>query len=524
MNNKLYSFLILTSILILSTLSGFAQQNNTLLTIGEEKISSEEFLCVYNKNNVNDEVLNKETLEEYLDLYINFKLKVKEAEAQGYDTIPALSKELAGYREQLAKPYLIDEEVNKQLMEEAFSRMQYDVRASHILIKVGESASAEDTLRAYQKIQNIRKKVLQGDSFAKLAVKYSEDPSAKDQEHRGQVRKGNKGDLGYFSAFDMVYPFETAAYSIEIGSVSRPVRTKFGYHLIYLADKKETLGKIKGAHILLLTNKATTAEDSAAIKTKIFEVYKKLENGESFAALAKEYSDDLATARKGGDLGWFGCNKYIPEFTEAAYTLKNEGDFSKPFLTVYGWHILSLIEKNDGIGSFEDNKDKIKQRIAKNDRANLSKISLVADIKKEYGFNINQEAAQEISSVVNNTVFDGSWKNESEKELTATVFEIGEATYSQKDFALFIEKNQKRVKPVQLDKFIEKQFIAFVEDKCIRYEDSQLERKYPAFKSLMQEYHDGILLFELTNDLIWEKAISDTIGLTKFHQEHKLNY
>jgi len=255
MRNKLFNFLVLTFIISLSVTTSIAQNNTTLITIDGEDISTEEFLRIYQKNNINDKTIDQQSINEYLDLFINFKLKVKEAEALGYDTIPKLNKELAGYREQLAKPYLIDEEVNKKLMQEAYKRMQYDIRASHILIKVGESDSPEDTLRAYQKIQNIRKKFLQGASFAELAVKYSEDPSAKDQSYKGQTRPGNKGDLGYFSAFDMVYPFETAAYNTEINHISQPVRTRYGYHLVYVTDKKPTLGKIKGA--LLLVKVAT---------------------------------------------------------------------------------------------------------------------------------------------------------------------------------------------------------------------------------------------------------------------------
>jgi len=219
------------------------EKDPILLTIGDKGVNLSEFNAIYKKNNANENA-TEQSVKEYLDLYIKFKLKVKEAEDLGYDTLPKFIKELGGYRGQLALPYLTDKEVTKSLIKEAYERMKQDVRASHILIKVDENASSADTLIAYNKAIKVRKRLLAGEDFSVLAKEVSTDPSA----------QKNGGDLGYFSVLHMVYPFECAAYETKVGDVSMPIRTKFGYHLIKVVDKRAARGTIKVAHIMIKKN------------------------------------------------------------------------------------------------------------------------------------------------------------------------------------------------------------------------------------------------------------------------------
>ncbi|HHN47820.1 MAG TPA: peptidylprolyl isomerase, partial [Bacteroidales bacterium] len=337
-----------------------------LAEIGPEKLTVEEFLQIYRKNNVQTTELDPKSLEEYLELYINFRLKVLEAEEYGLHEEQSFKDEFEGYRSQLAKPYLVDEEATERLVKEAHNRLQEDLRASHILIRVEKNAAPEDTLAAYKKIMELRDRIMKGEKFADIAHEYSEDQSARDREAQGRTMRGNKGDLGYFTAFDMVYAFESAAYAIQKDEVSMPVRTDFGYHLIYLADRKPAMGQANAAHILLLYPPEATAKDSLELKEKIDMIYAKLEAGESFGDLARQYSDDRATAEQGGMLQTFGSNRMIPEFIYEISKIKESGQYSKPFSSHFGWHIIQLHDLKKP-QAFEEAYEELKERVQRNE-------------------------------------------------------------------------------------------------------------------------------------------------------------
>jgi len=312
-----------------------AQKDETVLEIDGKKVSKSEFLQIYLKNN-NDPKYDKASLDEYMELFKKFKLKVAEAEASGYDTIPKLKKELEGYRKQLSQPYLVDSSQNMALVKQAYDRMKTEVRASHILIRVEEGA---DTVSAYTRIMALKKRIDGGEDFATVAKGKggSEDPSV----------TRNNGDLGYFTAFQMVYPFEEAAYNTPVGKVSNPVRTKFGYHIIQVVDQRPARGTMKAAHIMVATGKDATPEDLASAEKKTEEIYAKLKEGTSFESLAAEFSDDSQTADKGGVLPLFGTGtttRMVPEFEEAAFLLKTDGEYSKPVKTDFGYHIIKRLE------------------------------------------------------------------------------------------------------------------------------------------------------------------------------------
>jgi len=503
---------ILQTALVFSVLLGgsnvFAQEKDpVLLTVDRQNISLSEFEAVYKKNN-RDEVVDQKDLEDYLELYINFRLKVREAEELGLDTVKKFIEELKGYQKQLAKPYLTDKEVTQSLVKEAYERSLKDVRASHILLKVGPDALPKDTLIVYNKIMDIRKQAEKGD-FAALAKKYSEDPSAKE----------NAGDLGWFSVLRMVYPFETAAYETPKGKISMPVRTRFGYHIIKAFGSRDAQGEISTAHIMLKTGKEASEEDQAKAKEKVMEVKGLLDKGQNFEDLAKKYSEDKGSSSTGGVLPKFGAGRMVPAFEEAAFGLKADGDYSEPVLTDYGWHIIKRIERFS-IPTFEEAEKDLSAKVAKDSRSEMSKLSVLNRIKKEYGFKETRSALDAVAAKLDSTLIEGKWNAEVANGLTATVFTIGKETFTQADLAAYIGSHQSRRKEEPLVVILNGMYGQFVDESLLNYEESRLAQKHPEYKALLKEYRDGILLFDLTDDKVWSKAVKDTAGLKVFHQNN----
>lgn len=523
---------VLTFLLSMLLVSGMAKaqdysdDNRTLLEIGDEKVSVAEFMHVYQKNNVENEVIDKKSLEEYLELYINFKLKVREAEALGLDTAQAFIDELSGYRKQLTKPYFVDEGVNEQLLEEAYNRKLMDLRASHILIRLDENASPEDTLAAYNKILEVKQKAESGEDFGELAVEYSEDPSARDMDAiPGQrpARKGNRGDLGYFSVFDMLYPFESAAYETEVGGISDIVRTRYGYHLIKVTDKKEAMGTATVAHIYVAFPQDASAQDSIMAESRIQKAWEEIQEGTKFEEAAKKYSDDRGSREKGGALPPFGSNRMVPEFIVAVSKLNELGDISEPVLTQYGWHIIKLIDRDEP-GTLEEEKASIKERLQRDTRSHKSTTAIIQKVKKDYKFKEYDKRKDDILALLDSSLYQRKWDADTASKLNKTLFRIGKEKYTQYDFAKYLESKQNRIKKAPIENFFQSTYDEYVDEKAIEFLDERLEEIYPDFGRLMKEYRDGILLFELTDQKVWSKAVKDTAGLESFYRENKEDY
>jgi len=506
------------------SLSAFCQNPDpVLIQIGTEKVTKNEFIKVYEKNNINSEKSDKNALEEYLDLYINFRLKVAEAKALGMDTIKSFRDELAGYRKQLAQPYLADNEASDKMIREAYQHKLYDIRASHILVRVDRLASAADTLAAWNKIMQLRKRILKGEDFGSIAAEASEDPSAKNREVNGQKFRGNRGDLGFFTAFDMVYPFEEAAYNAKVNEVTMPVRSDFGYHLIKVTEKIPAMGKVQLADIMFVYPAKASLDDSLKVADSANMVYKLLQAGGDFGVLARKFSDDASTSAKGGVLPWFGVNRLLPDFTYSIQKMKQKGDYSEPFQTIYGWFIIKLVDRKP-VGSFDEEKDEIKQRIPRSDRNTDIQNTFISKTKARYGFTENQQALDELTKAVTDSIFVASWKLEQAAGLDKNLFSIGTKSYTQYDFAKQLAATQGRGQKHDIAAYVYQQYIAFVKDAILKYADSQLETENPDFKALMGEYHDGILLFDLTDKKVWSKAVKDTVGLEQFYDQNKNTY
>ncbi len=482
----------------------------TIMTIGNENISKAEFERIFKKNNQNKEI-NRESLDEYLELFINFKLKVLEAESLGMDTSKAFLRELAGYRKQLSKPYLIDEKVVETLAKEAYERMKYEIEASHILVKINPNADPQDTLIALAKIKKIRKRLLKGEDFEKVAKETSEDPSV----------KNNGGYLNYITVFQTVYPFENALYKLRKGELSKPVRTRFGYHLVKIHDKKPYSGKRKVAHIMIVTPKGSTQEQMRVAKDTIDMIYAKVKRGEDFGELAKKYSIDKSSAQKGGVLPWFSRGRMIKSFEEAAFALQKINEVSEPIKTPYGWHIIKLIDKK-GLEKFDDIHDEIKTKVSRDGRADIGRGAVIEKLKKNYSYKMLGNL-ERFYQVVDNSIFEGAWAPHKAYKLQETLFTLGNKKYNEQEFVKFIA-SKKRQKALPIKQFIDMKYEQFVADRVMAYEDEQLEKKYPEFFYLMKEYHDGILLFDLTDKLVWSKAVNDTIGLEKYYKANMNKY
>ncbi|MBN2728375.1 MAG: peptidylprolyl isomerase [Bacteroidales bacterium] len=514
---------VLLFVVLFSISASFAQSGDdpVLITIAGEKVTKSEFLAVYQKNNVKNESLTKENVDAYLELFINYKLKVREAEALGLDTLTSFTNELSGYRRQLARPYLSNREVTDKLLDEAYERMQYDIRASHILIKVSSNASPVDTMAAYNKAMSIRRQILAGASFDEMARKYSEDPSAQDRpaSDNRPAMTGNGGDLGYFTVLNLVYKFENAAYTLNIGEISMPVRTPFGYHLIKVVDKKPAIGRVQAAHILI--REFEGKEDSA--KALIDEAYAKIEKGEAFEDIVGAYSDDKGSAAKGGVLPWFGSFRMTPDFLLPLYDM-NPGDISEPVKTQYGWHIIKLIDKQ-GIGSFDEVKSDLKMRVSKDNRTFIARDKLVARLKNEYSFAYDVKVLNKMTALITDSIYNNSWTVPETPVLNEILCTIGDQKYKLAELAEYITTKQTMCKEGD-DKavFVQHVFDNFAEEKILAYENDRLEQKYPEFRALMKEYRDGILLFDLMDKKVWSKAVKDTAGLQNFYETVKENY
>tara|TARA_B110000444_G_scaffold32712_1_gene27893 strand:- start:1400 stop:3514 length:2115 start_codon:yes stop_codon:yes gene_type:complete len=505
--------------LIISGITSAQDKERNLLYVDNQGISVDDFLSIYNKNRDVGEALDPKTLDEYLDLFVNFKLKVREAESLGMDTIPSFIKELGGYRSQLATPYLVDNETGDRLIKEAYNRMKQEIKASHILISVAPDASPKDSLEAFQKIKNIRNEIISGASFDQVAKSESQDPSAKE----------NAGDLGYFSALYMVYSFENAAYNTKVGDLSEIIRTRFGYHIIKVTGKRSSRGELKTAHIMVKFPKPSgqnSQKDISVSKVKANEIYEKItQEGADFSEMAKQYSDDKNNASNGGELPWFGSNRMVESYENASFAIQNKGDITAPVQTPYGWHIIKLIDRK-GLGTFEDEKDSIKAKVEKDSRSQMKRTSLVNRLKNEYNYSTNFNAIQYFKSIPSADYISGKWTyNEHEKELSGTIMTLDGIDYSQLVFAIFLTKTARKSKPeIQVSVLVDEAFSSWSENIVIEYENSLLESKYNEFRLLMQEYRDGILLYELTDEKIWSKAIKDTTGLKQFYESNKNNF
>lgn len=503
LKNLMIVLFLLVSIWVL----GQKQNTEILFTVENTPITATEFIRVYNKNLdlVKDE--SQKDIDNYLDLYINYQLKLKEARRLKFDEEATYKREFESYKKQLLKNYISDAEVTDELVKEAYERLSFDINASHILVRI--DATEKDSTIAYNKIKEFRKRALE-EGFDNVRALV----------HDGQQIYGE--ELGYFSAFKMVYDFETVAYETPVGEISQPFRTQFGYHIVHVKDKRPSRGEVTVAHIMVSLNQTDKDIDT---EQRINEIYRKFQQGESFESLAKQFSDDKSSANKGGVLMPFkGGQLSALEFEDVAFSLTEKNEVSKPFKTQFGWHIVKLIDKKP-LESLDELKSEIQNRIQRDSRSKLINEALVKKLMAKYQIKTYPEIKPYFQSILSAEFFNRTWRiPEDLKEGIA--LKIDSIAYTNKDFALFLEASQKNYvgKNTGFDFIVETEYKNFVNNTITTYHETYLEYTNEEYAAILTEYRDGLLLFDLMEKEVWNKAAKDSVGLENYYNKNKATY
>ncbi len=507
---KLYLTCLITGITLMSA------NAQKLFTYGNHSVDKDEFLRIYRKNNQNKEAdMSDTSLRSYLKLYSLFRMKVAEADKEKLDTLPNIQRELDNYRKTLAKNYLTDEQVTNKLVKEAYERMKQDVRVEHILI---QCAPGSDTVAAYHKIDSIYQQVTTKKvDFEMMAKAFSEDRTSKD----------NGGDVGYFSALQIVYPFESAAYNTPVGKISKPFKTQFGYHIIKVLDKRNDIGQVKVAQIMLNVPKSRGDAAIEEARKKVDTIENLLKQGTPFHELVKKYSEDQYSLKDSGVLKPFGVGRMTPPFEKAAFALKKVGDVSEPVKTDYGYHVIKLLAKMP-LEPYDSIFAQLKHKVENDSRAQSARDIFFNKIKDKNGFKEFPANIKEISDLL--ALIPDTGKNakivkaEDYKDKIKTVFTLGGKNYLQSDFAKFFETlTHGRVNGPRIP-VIHDAYGLYVNNVVNDFEEHKLVEENPEFKNLMEEYRDGIMLFELMDRHVWGKASHDSEGLKTYYEAHKNKY
>jgi peptidyl-prolyl cis-trans isomerase SurA len=502
-------FVIMLSFCFLFFASMGQNGDPVLMRVGKSDVKVSEFKYIYEKNNGQGADYSQKSLNEYLDLYTKFKLKVEKAKQLQLDTISALVSELDGYRKQLASSYLIDKEVTDFLLQELYARTKEDVEFSHIFIPMAESATKTQREETKSKLREVKAKLVAGTSFEAAAKEFSQDKTTSD--------KG--GNMGYFTAKlpSGFYELESALYNTPKGQVSDIVTSKIGYHLVKVTNKRPARGTLEVAHILVAPEQAKLADS----------IYQAVKSGIDFDKLALKYSIDKATMKNGGKLPPFGINTYDRVFEDAAFSLSANGEISTPVMTKSGWHIIKRINKM-APDTYDIFVRKMKSQINKDQRFDAAKLKLIDDIKKSAGFKEDKSELSKFTASLDDEFYSYKWSPDANVSNKMLFSLGGNKVFGINDFANFCKKNTKtrlkydKSKPIA--ETIDELYIEFVNETAMAYEEQSLESKYPDFKSLMREYEEGILLFEATKINVWDRANQDTVGLKSFYETVKNNY
>jgi len=483
-----------------------------LFTVGAKPVTAGEFLFMFNKANPEKEAGTRQAkIDEYLELYINLKLKVLDAEAANMNEQNKFVKEYEDSRQQLIQSYLTDKNISEKLIQEGYERLKEEVNVSHLLIEVEPGASIEEEEKALKKINLIRKQIVDdGKDFEEMAYRYSNDPSAKD----------NRGSLGYISAFQTVYPFETAAYTLKEGSISSPIRSQFGFHLLKIKEKRKSKGEISVSHILIKSTDDAPENIQKNNENKADSVYNLLSSKTiDWDAAVKKFSQDNSTNRKFGMLPAFSAGKMVPDFEAAAFGLQNDGDIAAPVKTSLGWHIIKR-NQIDEMGTLQEEQANVRRRVEKDSRSDLPKQSFVDRIKKENNFKEELDSRNELINRLDVKVLRPGWKVEDYSNFNKTLFTLNDKTYNQADFLEFLHQNQHTGSTKNIKAVLKRLYDDYLAQTCTELETSLLENRYPDFKWQLKEYYDGLLFFEITEKEVWKKSTEDQVGLKAYFDKH----
>ena len=492
---------------ITSLVSSQTKTDDVLFTIENEPVMASEFLRVYNKNLdlVKDE--SQKEIDGYLKLFIDYKLKLKAARDLEFDKKPNYIREFQGYKKQLTKNYLTDHKVTDDLVKEAYNRVSQDVKVNHVLIRLQEHET--DTAQIYNQMLTFRKR-LQTEDFENL----------KKNAHNGNTVFAE--ELGYFSGFKMVYEFENVAFNTPVGEVSMPFRTQFGYHVLKVYDKRQSRGSVTVGHIMLMKGKEKEISNPTE---RIQEIYKLIQQGQDFESLAKQFSEDQSSAKKGGKLTPFKSGQLSSvAFEDKAFAMQNPGDISRPFKTDYGWHIIKLYEK-EAIKPFEKMKGQLENRVKRDSRSKLIKSAFIESLKVKYKVNVDKADLPYFVNLIDESYYQKKWRVPTGFNQERPFVKIGDKSFTYFDFAKFLQKAQKRIREkLPLDAIVKLQFDSFLNETILKYHEDNLEKDNQEYAQVINEYREGLLLFDLMETKIWNAVKEDTVGLQNYYNQNKNSY
>ena len=547
MARKTVFFLILATAL-LGTSQAQQERDPVMFEINGKKILRSEFMheflrsvgkdpsapptaCTYEK---------RKALNDYVELFANYRTKLEDAHAIHMDTTPSLKRELDGYRNDLAAPYLIDSMTMENILHEAYERNHYTLHAAHILVPVKRIATPADTQTALQEAYKYYNRAMAGEDFYALAKEANEIRFKKEMLDANDPRRNDNGDVGNFTVFNMIYPFENAAYSLKPGEISKPIRTMYGYHIVKLLHKSPYFGKASISHIWCAFD-----DRPEYTEVRIREAYNKLLNGEPFKQVCLDYSDDKSTNLNGGTIGEIAPSQMPPEYVEHLSTML-PGQYSAPFKTEYGWHII-MLNKRDSLPSYQDMVPYYKQRMVRDDRSNGPRDKFIEQSKKRYDFVDYTRTEQpstgkktkkgkqappqymasldECRKALNDSIFTKRWRYREEMVTDMRpLFKIGDKQYTAVDLLKYLEETQRAVYNYDLDVYLNQHYDEFIQKKVYEYADQHLEQDNAEFAKLMEEYRNGLLIFAYNEAMVWGKAIKDTAGLRQFYNESSQNH
>lgn len=501
-----------------------------ILTLGNKNFTTDDFFQSFTKNQLSADSSLRTDINDYFALYTNLKLKVLAAEADGRDTTEAFREEMTTYRKQLAQAYLTDKPLIESLASEAYQRMQEEVSVAHILIPVDDYALPADTLTAYKQALAIRKQAQNGTDFAKLALDYSKDVTT--------AQKG--GDLGYITAFSLIYPLETAAYTTPVGAISQPVRTRFGYHLVKVNSRRPSRGRVRVAHILVRLSPGADEPGQQVARQRVDAIYARLQKGEPFEVVCREVSDDATSRNNGGVLPPFEPGRWVPALEDTAFALTNPGDYSKPVRTNYGWHIIKLIEHKP-LESYVTLAPSLRQRVTTDSRADLVRQATVQRLKSAYPVQENTALLETAFTKADSSLLRGQWHYTApdsalQKKPLVT---IAEKPYTVNQFFDYVQQRQQPQRNPALAPAsssasttltgspavaMHRLFNRFVGDQLLATEEANLDKKFPEFRALMNEIRDGVLLSQVMEENVWERSMADSTGQHQYFEQHKADY
>lgn len=510
-----FTLIFLTSAGFFSLSASAQEQADVLFTVGNKAVDKEQFLYLITKGKKIDPaaaILSREEFESNFDQFLLFQLKVAEAESMGLHQSEEFDREFGSFKETLIAPFLIKNGVEEGELRKVYGRMQEIVRASHILFQLPPNASNEDSLSKLKMALKVKAELEKGGDFNALALEYSDDPSA----------KVNKGDLGYFTSLQMVQQFEEAAYMLPVGSVSDPVVSDFGYHIIQVNDRQPNPGEVQVSHILVRFDSENISQEENA-RRRISDIYAEIQKENTrWEEIVKFYSEDPATKESGGILPWFGIGTMISEFEMAALSLTEVGEISPPIKTPYGYHILRLEGKRP-LPSYEDLEQMIKSKILRNSKSGMIQSQVIAMQKARYGFNENEEELAKLSKTLTSEDLKAFGMQLQEKKLTGVqLFSINNTSYTAGDLWKFMQAEE--VTPKGSGTFFYRWLDRYIANTLEETEVKDLEATNTDYQKLLKEYRDGILMFSLTNQEVWQKGLNDSIGQQEFYTNNIQNY